>query len=327
MNLPAASAIPSPRSDSVAPDDAGQVAVLRLPSAARALRYGARWWALAVPGLLRQHRLRPGRAGHYAARFEPDTALRDAFSTLFDLRNGPVGVNYPFMYAQGVNELLQARVLADLGVNLRHVHLLRHRTRLPAGGAQGLAVGGQQLDCQLMRAVRVGPTEVLLLLETRIRDDAGHHLALVEDALLVSALQVADAVQASEDDLLRRAASRLRRRGAELDGGANDVQVRQLYIATDAGRRFGRLSGQISPVHTSRLGARLLGRRHPHVQPMYLRNLVTRELAEWGVGQSELQLSFIRKSCLGQTLRLLRKDSAFELLDERGRLVAFGSAT
>ena len=60
---------------------------------------------------------------------------------------------------------------------------------------------------------------------------------------------------------------------------------------------------------------------------MYLRNLVTRELAEWGVGQSELQLSFIRKSCLGQTLRLLRKDSAFELLDERGRLVAFGSAT
>jgi hypothetical protein len=47
--------------------------------------------------------------------------------------------------------------------------------------------------------------------------------------LLVSALQVADAVQASEDDLLRRAASRLRAAAPSSDGGANDVQaVRQL---------------------------------------------------------------------------------------------------
>lgn len=326
MNLPAAPAIPSPWSDSVVPGEAGLPVTLRLPRGAHSLSYGAVWWAGALPGMLRRHRLQLQRAGRYVASFDPDVALREAFSTVFDLRHGPAGVNYPFLYAQSVNELLQARILSDLGVNRRHVHLLRHRTRLQGLDAAALATARQQLDCQLMRAVRVGPTEVLLLLETQISDQDQRCLAVVEDALMIGELQVAYAVQASEDDLLRRAASRLRRREPELNALAGDVQVRQLYIADDAGRRFGRLSGQRSPVHGSTTGARLLGRRRPHVQPMYLRNLVTRELAEWGVGQAELQICFTRKVGLGQTLRLLRRDGVFELLDERSRLVAFGNA-
>lgn len=66
--------------------------------------------------------------------------------------------------------------------------------------------------------------------------------------------------------------------------------------------------------------------RRPAVAPMYLRHLVTRELAEWGLDSSSLQMVFIGRAAAGQMLRLLMQGRSFELIDERGRLVAFGKA-
>lgn len=324
MNLPSAPTLASPWADSVPPGET-PLQPLRLPQRADSLAHRAVWTLQALRLQLRAHRLLPGRAGRYGAAFSPEPALREAFAELFDLRHGPAGVDYPFLYAQGVQELLQQRVLADLGVQGRQVQQLRHRSRIVAAAAE-LGQGRQQLECRLQRAVRVGPTEVLLLLETRVSDSAGRCLATLEDTLLVGALQVAYAVQAEEDDLLRRAIGRLRRRGPELAAEAADVHVRQLYIAPDAGRRFARVSGQHGPAHGPALAARLFAGRRAHVQPMYLRNLVARELAESGIEPAALQLTFVRRAGLGQTLRLLRRDTVFELVDERGRLVAFGKA-
>lgn len=319
-----AAALQSPWADSTATDRLPTTQMMNLPSVDAGLRYALRWWADTLPGLLRRHCLLPSRARRYGARFDSSAALREGYAELFDLRHGPRGVDYPFVYAHGANTLLQARVLADLGVNRRHVLHLRHRTRLPLGAAAYLSAAGQRLDCGLQRVVRVSPTEVLVLLQTRIMDDSDDLLALVEDGFLVRGLQVAYAVQADEDDLLRRAVSRMRRRVVEIDAGADDVRMRQLYIATDAGRRFGRVAGERSPMHAHRLGARLLGQRRPSVQSQYLRNLVVRELAEWGVDQDHLQITFTSPAWLGQTLHLLLQGSAFELVDERNRLLAFG---
>ena len=328
MHAPAASALPSPWADSVQAEPLAITRRLKLPSAEQGLAYACRWWAATVPGLLRRHRLQPGRARRYETRFEPRPELGERFADLFDLpdgANGPEGPAYPFLYAQSVISLLQARVLADLGVNRRHVHHLRHRTRLPDGVQPCLDAAQQRIECRLLRAVRVGPTEALVLMETRISDADERTLALVEDGFVVRELQVADAVQADEDDGLRRAVSRMRRRTAEISNTHPEVRMRTLFIARDAGRRFGSVAGERGLAHVSRLGARLMGQRRPFVQSQYLRNLVARELAEWGLEPSNLLLTFTAKAQLGQTLRLLQQGSAFELVDERGRLVAFGS--
>jgi len=329
MHAPAASALPSPWADSVQAEPLAITRRLKVPSVEQGLAYTCRWWAATVPGLLRRHRLQPGRARRYETCFEPRPELGERFAALFDLPNGANGpeglVAYPFLYAQSVISLLQARVLSDLGVNRRHVHHLRHRTRLPDGVQPYLDAAQQRLQCRLLRAVRVSPTEALVLMETRISDAEDRTLALVEDGFVVRDLQVADAVQADEDDGLRRAVSRMRRRAPELSNTHPEVRMRTLFIAPDAGRRFGRVAGERGMAHVSRLGARLMGQRRPFVQSQYLRNLVARELAEWGLEQSNLLLTFTAKAQLGQTLRLLQQGSAFELVDERGRLVAFGS--
>lgn len=300
----------------------------RLPGADQGLRYRLSRWGALLAAHLRPHRLQPEAAAHHACRCEPTGALRERFAELFDLRTGGDDVpDYPFLYAQGVIDLLQTRVLADLGVNGRHVRLLRHRTRLLAEEAASLSAGSQDIDCRLVRVVRVGPTEVVALLETCIADAGGRTLVQLEDVYAVRDLQVAYAVQAAEDDLLRRAVSRMRRHGREIDAAAADVRQRQLFVAPDAGRRFARLAGGPAAwPRPARAGMPWWRARRPAVAPMYLRHLVTRELAEWGLDSSSLQMVFIGRAAAGQMLRLLMQGRSFELIDERGRLVAFGKA-
>ncbi len=336
MNMPSASALSAASAvsaistihtawDEAPPAGQPRLRALRLPARGEGFSHASVWWLQALRLHLRGHRLRPGLAGRYGAGFTPAATQCEAVAHLFDLRHAPAAVDYPFFHGQFLNQLLQGRILLDLGVNAAHVQLLRHRTRLLAPAAD-LARAAQQLECGLQRVVRVGPTEVLLILATTVHGADGRALAALEDTLLVSHLPVADAVQADDDDGMRRAVGRLRRRVAELQDGGLGVQQRQLYIAPDAGRRYAQLSGQRHPVHGSTLAARLLGRRRPYVQPMYLRDLVARELAEAGLASDGLQLTFTRRAGLGQTLRLLRRDGSFELVDARGRLVAFGRA-
>jgi hypothetical protein len=301
---------------------------LRLPGADQALRYRLSRWTALLAAHVRPHRLLPAAAGHHACRCEPSDVLRERFAELFDLRTvGDDLPGYPILYTQGVIDLLQARLLADLGVNGRHVRLLRHRTRLLADEVASLSTGSQDIDCRLVRVVRVGPTEVVALIETCIADASGRALVQLEDVFAVSDLQVAYAVQATEDDLLRRAVSRMRRHGREIDAAGAGVRQRQLFVAPDAGRRFARLAGGPAAwPRPARAGTPWWRARRPAVAPMYLRHLVTRELAEWGLDQSSLQMVFIGRGAAGQMLRLLLQGRSFELIDERGRLVAFGKA-
>lgn len=301
---------------------------LRLRGAGHGLHHRLVRWGALLSAHWRPHRLRPEATGHYASRCEPSAGLRERFAQLFDLRVGQEdGPDYPFLYAQGVIDLLQARVLADLGVNARHVRMLRHRTRLLTADAADLAAGSQDVDCRLARVVRVGPTEVVALIETCIADAGGRALAQLEDVYAVRDLQVAYAVQAAEDDLLRRAVSRMRRHGREIDAAADGVRQRHLFVACDAGRRFAALGGGPAALpRAARAGTPWWRARRAAVAPMYLRHLVARELAEWSLDQSGLQIVFTGRAAPGQTLRLLLQGRSFELVDERGRLVAFGKA-
>lgn len=284
----AARAAATPRSETTPPRPAAGVRWLQVPDAG--LPHQLHRCAALLPALLRRHRLQPDRAGHYATRLQARTPPADA----------------PGAAVQGVIDLLQARVLADLGINGRHVRLLRHRSRLPGGHAAAAATAVQDVDCRLARTVRIGPTEVAVLLETHIADAGGHLLLQVEDAFVVRELEVAYAVQAETDDLLRRAVSRMRRREREIDASAVGVRQHHLFVAPGAGRW-------------------LRPRRLP-VAPMRLRELVARELATCGTRQAGLEIVFVGRARPGQTLRLLLQGDAYELVDERGRLVAYGRA-
>lgn len=285
-----------------------------------------RHWRAMLPAWLLHRRLDPDRARCHSAPFTAGVALRERHAALFDLRQAATGIDYPFLLGQGVVALLQARVLADLGLNRRRLRHLRHHTRWLSDTAVGIAVQPQQLACQLLRLVQVSSDEVLVQLQTRVTSPCGQPLAVVEDGFIAGGLSSADVQRAQTDDLLRRDVSRARRRTPEIDPGADGVLRRQLYIAADAGRRFGRLSGERGPAAARLAGTGRTSHRQAGMQPMYLHHLVARELAEWGVTQDSLQITFTGDAGLGHTLSLRLHGGPFELVDEQGRLVAYGKA-
>lgn len=305
-------------------DEAG--CSIALPSADARLRYAWRYWSARLVSQSGPHRLRPDCNARYSAGFTLSAPLRERWADLFDERRGPSGTRYAFLCAHSVITLLHSRIFADLGVNVAHVQLLRHVAHVGDDPAAPARVGDQRVDCSLSRVVRVGPTEVLAVLATRITDDSGNLLVDAEDSFLVRHLDVAYTVQADDDDALRRAVSRLRRRTAEIDVQDRTVRVRQLYLAPSVLGRFGRVAGEREPVPAVPVLSRLLRLRRPTVQRAYLRNLVVRELAEWGLDLRTYQIVFGARARIGQTLRLLERGGEFELFDEADRLVAYGRA-
>ncbi|GAB1388541.1 MAG: hypothetical protein AMXMBFR78_04090 [Rubrivivax sp.] len=324
-SLDDAAAPTAPHGAAGTPSPTARAQWLSLAEPCQGLRWRLQRWRSLLPTLVCPHRLHAQRCGHYASRTQPGPLQRGRFADLFDLRSGTQAVGYPFLYAQGVIDLLQARVLADLGVNARHLRLLRHRTRLLGADPARLGQALQDVDCRLARVVRVGPTEVAALLQTGIADEDGTLIAQIEDLFVVRELPVAYAVQADEDDLLRRAVSRMRRHAREIDAAAPGVRQRQLLVTTADGRRFAALAGgPLRLPRWPRAGARWWRLRAPALAPMYLRHLVARELAEWGLDLGSLQMTFIGRVAAGQTLQLLQQGRAFELLDAQGRLLACG---
>lgn len=293
------------------------------PAAELSLPSAGRRWAAMLPAWLQTHRLAPQAAVHHAATFTSSPRLRQRLVELFDLRQEARATPYPLLHAQGVVVLLQTRVLADLGVNRRHVRHFRHHTRLPLGARALGDAARQRLDCQLLRVVRVSPSEVMALLQTRITDDEGQLLALLEDGYVVGELSPTDALRADDDDLLRRAVSRDRRREPVIDPADEGVLRRQLLMAGQTRRRLGRVSGMRGLFLEG--PSRWPGRPHPAVQALYVRNLVARELAEWGVEPTALQMTFCAPARMGQTLCLRLLGRAFELVGPDGQLMAFGN--
>jgi acyl dehydratase len=92
------------------------------------------------------------------------------------------------------------------------------------------------------------------------------------------------------------------------------------------GRRFGSVSGDFNPGHTTKLAARMFGMKRPFLQGLGLRNAMLRELVRAGFPLTRFQMSFANPAYLGQTLQFVMQDHAFEVIDEQRHVVAFGSA-
>lgn len=297
---------------------------LDLPSVDDDTRYAIHYWRALLRSLSGGHAVRQLRAGHYSCRFEPSARQRERWLALFGDRDGAWPADCPLLLGQSVNRLLYARLFADLGINLRHLLHLKHASAHPLGPAALGAARAQTLSCALKRCVYMGGQRVLVQLETRIDDDAGRCLAVVEDGFLVRQAPIHDVAAAQHDRSLLRELLDLRRRPPELDPGVPGAQVVPMPIAADAGRRFARVSGDLSWLHAGGLAARWLGLPRAGVQGMYLRHRALCAFAAAGWPVARLQMTFASPAYPGDTLQLVRHGHRFEITEGQRRVVAYG---
>ena len=302
-----------------------QPLALSLPSVDEPLRYAWAYWSAALSSLLGAHRLRPERLRPYSAAAPISARQAHRWHAVFDVP-ARARAFVPLLTNQGVGTLLQARLFADLGVNQRHLHHLRHHTTLHAGVAACARARDQRLTCAVPRVLRLGQDRALVEVQTRVLAADGQLLSQVEDGFAVTGLPQGDLSALPSDRGLLRELLGARRRLPRLTSSEGLALVSEMHVPHDMGWVYGRVSGDMNPVHTCHLGAWLFGLKRPFLQGLALRNLVVRHLAELRRPIEQLSLTFVSPAHLGQCLLLLVSGSALEVHDAKGRLVAFGSS-
>jgi len=303
-----------------------QPLTLALPSVSEPWRYALAYGRLALASLIGPHRLRlqglrPDHAYHAPVHISPRLAHR--WRALFDVP-ARAAATVPLLANQSVGTLLYSQLFADLGLNLRHLLHLHHRTLHHASVADCAKSRQQQLRCRVQRVLRLGEDRALVDVQTQVLAPDGTLLSQVEDGFLVRGLPSADLAPLKADRALLRDVLGLRRRLPRLSSSEGQARVSAMEVSHGMGLDYGRISGDMNPVHTCSLGAWLFGLKRPFLQGLALRNLVVRHLAELGASVEHLSLTFASPAYLGQTLLLVADSGALEVHDAKGRLVAFG---
>lgn len=106
----------------------------------------------------------------------------------------------------------------------------------------------------------------------------------------------------------------------------SQLEVHEIFIGRNAGNSFARVSGDYNVIHTTHWGARLCGQKRPFLQGFGILNLCLHKISTTcDVDLAKISLTFCRPALVKQSIELLRFGNDFELVDNRGKLVAFGS--
>jgi MaoC like domain len=298
--------------------------VLNLPSVDTPWRYAWAYGRAALSSLLGGHRMHAAAAGAYTAPVHISARLQRRWRAVFDVPARAVA-SVPLMTNQSVGTLVYAQLFADLGLNLRHLLHLQHRSTHHAGVRACTRSQQQMLHCRVKRVLRLAEDRVLVEVCTEVHDADGERLSTIEDGFIVSQLPTDDLAGLPSDRSVLRDLLGLRRRLPRLSTTEGHALVAEMEVPGRMGLAYGRISGDMNPVHTCRLGAWLFGLKRPFLQGLGLRNLVVRHLAELGAPVDRLQLTFAAPALLGQHLLLVVDGGDVEVHDAQGRLVAFGS--
>jgi hypothetical protein len=292
---------------------------LVLPSIEQSLAYAWAGAVAVVGGLLRPHTLDTPRAGRYQAEFTLTPSLRQRWHSFF---RTDATREIPYLFHTATATLLAARLLADLGLNLRHVTPMHQMVQLVRDADPLGQVTQQRLDCRLHRVMQLASGVVSVQLLTTVSDLHGQVLAVQEDHYAVRHVDTALVPTLQRDRQAASQFAQLRRREAQI--AASEANIGEWVIGADWGRQFSRLAGTLSLAHGARWLARLIGLPAPTLPAACLRNLLVRQLADVGLRPERLEITFCRPVYLRQRITIAQRDGDFEVTDARGVLLAFG---
>jgi hypothetical protein len=321
---PASAPVAAADFDSLSASPLAAPQALSLPSVDTPWRYAWSYGLAVLSSLMGDHHMHAAAAGTYTAAVHISARLQRRWRAVFDVPARAVA-SVPLMTNQSVGTLMYARLFADLGLNMRHLLHLQHRSTHHAGVQACARSSQQQLSCRVQRVLRLAEDRVLVEVCTEVHGSDGERLSTIEDGFIVRHLPSADLAGLPSDRSVLRELLGLRRRLPRLSTTEGQALVAEMDVPGRMGLAYGRISGDMNPVHTCRLGAWLFGLKRPFLQGLGLRNLVVRHLAELGAPVDRLQLTFAAPAPLGQRLLLVVDGGEVEVQDAQGRLVAFGS--
>ncbi len=297
-----------------AASEPGQTELLSVPAPEQRLRHALAYWPTTLRSLLSPHGMDPAGASRtYAARFEPRADQHQRWCAAFGL-DAAAAKGAPFLFSQATGTLLYMRLFADLGLNFRHLLHLRHRaTHRPT--PEQHALGGQFVSARVAAVHALGARKAVVSVACTVSGEDGLVLLNVQDDFIVRGYRPGQLAA-----LPRHPAppfEALNRPMPRWAAGTAPWHT-QVAVAPELGRRYGRLSGDANPVHTTPWAARLFGHRQPFLQGLATRTLIVGQLAQAGWRVNRLELHLCRPVTCGSTVSLQHDEQRFELADAAG---------
>lgn len=291
---------------------------------ARMRSYMARYYVSAVRNVVKRHRLLVSRDfPRYECEISVTPEDQRKWFELFDVGEGLT--HTPFTYYTSSGTMLLMKVVEDVGVNFRHLMHLRTDMTFAADGRVMEPGVGYRLSARLADIVPMGDDKVTLVIESRIEDpervvvqlNREHFVILNVDPEVLEVLRTSRNGQGVASPGLSRRPPRL--------GDQPGVQRIPIEVPEDMGMRYGKVSGDLNLVHTTRSAARVFGHPKPFIQGLCTANYVLRHLTAAGRGHVlALDLTFTRPIFVGQTVELRHDEQALEVHSPDGKLLAFG---
>ncbi len=293
---------------------AARTRLLSVPSPRQRGRYALHYWPATLRSLLAPHRMDPAAAPWtYAAPFHPQPDQHARWCDTFGL-DAAAAEGAPFLFSQATGTLLYMRLFTDLGLNFRHLLHLRHRaTHRPAPAAHQM--GGQTVSARIAAVHALGARKAVVQVACTVSSDDGLVLLNVQDDFIVRGYRPGQLAT-----LPRHPAppfEALNKPTPRWTAGLAPWHA-QVAVAEDLGRRYGRLSGDANPVHTTPWAARLFGHPQPFLQGLATRSLIVGHLAQAGLRITRLDLHLCRPVPCGSTVGLSHDGQRFELSDAAG---------
>jgi CRP-like cAMP-binding protein len=297
--------------------------VLDPPDITRMREYMVTYYATALKHVIKQHRLVSDRHFPvYETTFMLSPEEHSNWLKLFDTAD----LRTPFTYHTTVGTMALMRVVGDIGVNFRNLMHLKCEMGM---ARDHLMEPGHtyRLVSQVEDIIALRDDRVVLVCASRIVDLFGFQLRNYRDFFVILNLEP------HYVDLLRSAKNYGHRDVDEFQSLASrrptladtrGLKRVPIYIPEDMGFAYGKVSGDLNLVHTTKLAAQIFGHPRPFIQGLCTANYALRYLTEEYGPPEAMRVTFAKRVFVGQQIELRLVPSRFEICDSQGVLLAFG---
>lgn len=282
--------------------------------------YPLQFYAAAFDSMFGKHDLRIDKLHRYVSTFH---VTEDRVRKWHQVFGVDPSRQIPFTYVTTSGTMVLLRILSDLGVNFRFVRHLKNELNFKQPIIPDAVYS---YFTEISEIIPVREDRVVLEMSTVVQDAFEQCVCIQKDYWIILNLPVETVKRATAMfNLPAHDAYQfqsLRGRNPALKK-ASAVGIR---IPNDMGMQYGKVSGDLNPLHLTSFMAKLFGIEKPFIQGFCTVNYAIRHFTLInGCAPRELSTTFVRPITVGQTVDLYYNSDAFEICDVNGKLLASGN--
>lgn len=242
------------------------------------------------------------------------------FRQWFDLMDYHSDIAQPFTVSAPAGVWALMQVLNEIGISFGRIMHMSSKLRMMS--STGFQVNNHYATYVYYLGVKAhSKRAVLIRFLSVIRNVKGQEIMQLEDELYVAGLDEEFVSQLNlPSDTAPRKVSK-----SQLSNNTMADNI-ALSVSKNMGQRYGKLSGDLNPLHISSIGARLFGHKSSFIQGLCTLNMVVAKLGlHWNRTLGHVDIDFIRPVPQPAQLKLLCTLDRFEIVDSQGTLLVAGN--